>query len=93
MASKEQVSQLLKSSHRAFRDALLNLIRAFRNRNPLNVRLFLDQVAVPYEEKAFRPARVEVLDQERINQRLVNQRRRYLDGRLTPYARLKGKCG
>lgn len=93
MTFKEQVSQLLKSGLRAFRNALLSLIQAFRNHNPLKIRLFLDQVAIPHEEKAFCPARVEVLDRERTAQRLLNQRRRYLDGRLTPYARLKGRCG
>src|ERR1019366_8258504 len=78
MAAKEQFAQLFKYEHRGIRDALLNLIQTFRNRDPLNARLFLNQVAVlsgphfRYEEEAFYPALVEVLDQEQVDKLLAD---------------------
>ncbi|MGH7923189.1 MAG: hemerythrin domain-containing protein [Candidatus Binatus sp.] len=78
MASKEQFAKLFKDEHRAIRDALLNLIQAFRNRNPAKVRSFLNEVAAlsgphfRYEEEAFYPALVEVLDEEQVDKLLAD---------------------
>ncbi|MGH8013839.1 MAG: hypothetical protein ACREQ4_15220 [Candidatus Binataceae bacterium] len=60
-------------SIRAIRDALPNLIQAFRNRDPINVRLFLERVAAlsgahfRYEEEAFYPTLIDLLDDEQLN--------------------------
>ena len=63
---------------------MLNLIQAFRNRDVSNVCHFLNQAAAlagphfRYEEEAFYPALIEVLDEEQV-QKLLSDHDRAID--------------
>ena len=84
MSATTQFGEAFKNEHRAIRDALLNLIQAFRNRDVSNVRHFLNQTAAlsgphfRYEEEAFYPVLIEVLDDEQV-QKLLGDHNRAID--------------
>lgn len=84
MSATTQFGEVFKNEHRAIRDSLLNLIQAFRNRDVANARHFLNQAATlaephfRYEEEAFYPALIEVLDEEQV-QKLLSDHDRAID--------------
>jgi hypothetical protein len=81
MSAITQFEELFKHEHRAIRDALLNLIQSFRNRDISNVRHFLNQAVAlsgphfRYEEESFYPALVAVLDEEQVEKLLGDHER------------------
>jgi hypothetical protein len=84
MSATTQFGDVFKNEDGAIRDLLLNLIQAFCNRDVSNVRRFLNQAAAlsgshfRYEEGAFYPALIEVLDEKHV-QRLLSDDDRAID--------------
>jgi len=84
MSAITEFGAVFKNEHRTIRDALLNLIQSFCNHDVPNVRHFLNQAATlsgphfRYEEDAFYPALVEVLDEEQV-QKLLSDHDRAID--------------
>lgn len=71
-ALAEEFTTIFRDEHRTVRDALLDLIRAFQDRDKARVRSLLDQAArfvgphFRYEEEALYPALVEIFGDEYI---------------------------
>ncbi|MGH7932428.1 MAG: hemerythrin domain-containing protein [Candidatus Binataceae bacterium] len=84
MSGTTQFAEVFKNEHRAIRDSLLNLIQAFRNRDVSKVNYFLTQAAAlagphfRYEEEAFYPALIDVLDEEQVR-KLISDHDRAID--------------
>jgi hypothetical protein len=82
MSATDQFTKVSKNEHRAIRDALLNLIQAFRNRRDLpGVRRYLIEAAAlsgphfRYEEEALYPALAAVLDDGQVRKLLSDHDR------------------
>lgn len=84
MSANSRFGEVFKDEHRSIRDALLNLIQAFRVRDLFGVRHFLKRAAAlsgphfRYEEESLYPALVAVLDEEQV-QKLLGDHERAID--------------
>ncbi len=81
MSATLRFGEVFRGEHRAIRDALLNLIRAFRNRDVRQVRRYLAEAAAlsgphfRYEEEALYPSLAAVLDDEPVGKMVSNHDR------------------
>ncbi len=72
----DQFAQVFRDEHRKIRDALLDLIQAFQNRDKPRIQALLNQTAVytgphfRYEEEALYPALVEIFGPEYVEELL-----------------------